>query len=161
MGLGLSATLWKYLVRHCRFGSVWMIGWQKHEHKIELSCRLLKKKKNFSYCCFQKHEDESESWLHRQVRVENTAPLPLCSSSEIKTDGVCCVCLSLNESITRRREAPQAHFGPPGAHTQMFFCLCRMNRRSSPKTDTSFSSPEQSLRVGEESFSTSPCPPLW
>lgn len=64
-----------FRVRHCRFGSVWMIGWQKHEHKIELSCSLFKK--NFSYCYFQKHEDESESWLHRQVRDENTASLLL------------------------------------------------------------------------------------
>lgn len=53
MGLGLSATLWKYLVRHSRFGSVWMIGWQNHEHKIELSCRLLKKQTTFHTVVFR------------------------------------------------------------------------------------------------------------
>lgn len=49
---------------------------------------------------FQKHEDESESWLHRQVRGENTAsPLK-------ETAGVCRVWRSLNGPIARSRQEP-------------------------------------------------------
>lgn len=88
--------------------------------------------------CFQKHEDESDSWLHRQVSHA--------SRRHVRRVGcVCKRCFSNECSLMGRRES-----------------LHRMNPRSSPETVSGCSSPEPFHRGAEGSFSTYQCPlPRW
>ena len=77
------------------------------------------------------------------------------------------LCVSEPEQINNtrwrkpRRPDVDSHFRCTGSCYCSLSPHCRMKRRSSPTADTSSSSPERYLRVGEESFSTSPCLPHW
>lgn len=95
---------------------------------------------------FQKHEDESESWLHRQVG-HNTLFF-LAVNKYIENQSLIAACALKLFFATHKQ-------------SRFILWLRRTRRRSSPKMDTSFSSPERSLRAAEGSFFTFQCLPPW